>query len=111
MILHPNSFIRDPYLRQKAVAPQFINGRMDHYGLDPAHEHHLRLVIRRDPEGFQFVEHFYKAVVHYIHRLVITRYIPEYDLQAIAIVMLIQILLVPAILLQAAFYDMINMTQ
>ena len=102
MVPHRTRYITNFW--QEAVFSEFVNGRIDHNGAHPPHQHHFQVLYIVILEFSNIPEDLYKSIIYGIHCLVIMIDIAKDSLQAIAIVLLIESLLVPVIVFYTICY-------
>jgi hypothetical protein len=88
-----------------------VNSRIDHDHPHPAHQDHFKVFNVPVLEFRKIAENLHKAVVDYIHCLVIPVNIPEHGLKAIAIVFLVEKFLIPPVVFNAACYNVLQWFQ
>lgn len=78
-----------------------INGGVNHDHPHPSHQKHLHVYVLLEFKLVEIAENFNKSVINDIYRLIIVIYITKYCLQAIAVELLIENLLISMAILNA----------
>ena len=111
VFVHPDAFRDVADLGEKIIFSEQVNGRVDHDHAHPAHEDHLQVIRVAVFEAGKIAEDFDKPVIHYVHGLVVTIDVPEYGLEAVSIILLIEAFLVPLVVVDAPRYDILQQFQ
>ena len=85
-----------------------VDSGIDHYHPHPTHQDHFKIFRIPELEFGKISEHFYKTIIDYIYSFIIPVYVSKNCLQAIPIVLFIEIFLIPLIVLNTAINNVLQ---